>query len=130
MFNIFKKEKEKENPNANLVLDFSPNPMYQATYESDKERVVLRVDNYKGFGVGDFIGSIYWALHHESIHVAVYKICIADTPDKNEWYQVAGMDYLEGYRHDCRLTRPMGETYSKLYPNAFGFRKKFDINYF
>lgn len=129
---MFFNKTNNNNPSANLVLDFTPNPLYQATYYSDKEQIVLRVGNFKGFDVEDFIGCILWALNHEAIHVEVYKVLRKDFGKiigDDEWYQIAGMDYLEDYLHNLGLKRPMISTYTKLHPKAFEFRKSFDINF-
>lgn len=116
---------------ANLVLDFTPDPKYQGTYDRTNGRIILRVGNFGNHEIDDFFGVILWTIVHESIHIALYNML---PPGYNkfyndEWYQVAGMDYLEDYFHTIRLIMPMEKCYSELAPNAFKFRTQFDVNF-
>ena len=119
-------ERFQENPYGNIVLDFDPNPKYMGTYDFDKERIILRVGNFGGY---EGITMLLWAIQHESIHIVLYKKFPDMESTSIEWYQVAGMDYVEDTKHPRGLVEPMEKCYSELAPKAFEFRKKFDINF-
>jgi hypothetical protein len=139
MIKLFNRRKSKINHNedyANVVLDFTPNPQYAGTYDITNGRIILRVGNFEG---DEMVNGILWTLLHESIHITLYnriKEIYDDKPGprrlkvlNHEWYQVAGMDYLEDVYHEDRLTNPMSHTYSKIAPKAWEFRKTFDVNF-
>jgi hypothetical protein len=117
------------NPYSNIVLDFDPHPKHSGSYDHLNERIIIRVGHFGSDDEG--IECILWVILHESIHVVLlHKFREIYNQELNsEWFQVAGMDYLEDISHDIKLRRPMEASYSKLAPKAFEFRKTFDKNF-